>query len=177
LQRPQFARTLPVHVTMRMARHVYNLRSRRAFAVVGAAIAKAAERLGMRIVHFSVQGNHLHLIVEATTTDALSTAMQGFSIRVARGLNAMMGRRGRVLADRFHAHVLRTPSETRRAVAYVRENFRRHMREIGKPVGPRSKRRERAERRAQHGEDAGAATSCLDALRVWTRSPVRERSG
>ena len=137
LQRPQFARTFPVHVTMRMAQHVYNLRSRRAFAVVGPAIAKAAQRFGMRIVHFSVQGNHVHLIVEAEETDALSRAMQGFSVRVARGLNRMMNRHGRVLADRFHAHVLRTPTETRRAVGYVRENHRRHMRELGKPIGPR----------------------------------------
>jgi REP element-mobilizing transposase RayT len=137
LQRPQFGRTFPVHVTMRMAEHVYNLRSRRAFGVIGPAIAKAAERFGVRIVHFSVQGNHVHLIVEAATTDALSQAMQGFSIRVARGLNRMMHRRGRVLSDRFHAHVLRTPTETRRAVAYVRHNRRKHLAEFGQAVTSR----------------------------------------
>jgi REP element-mobilizing transposase RayT len=135
--RPQFARSFPVHVTIRMAAHVWNLRSRRAFRVVGPAIALAAERFGMRIVHFSVQGNHVHLIVEATETKALSRAMQGFSVRVARGLNRMMGRRGRVLGDRFHAHVLRTPTETRRAVAYVRNNYRKHFAELGKPISPR----------------------------------------
>jgi REP element-mobilizing transposase RayT len=122
---------------MRMANHVWNLRSRRAFGVVGPAIAKAAERFGMRIVHFSVQGNHVHLIVEAVETKALSRAMQGFSIRVARGLNRMMKRSGRVLGDRFHAHVLRTPTETRRAVAYVRHNRRKHLAEIGQRVSAR----------------------------------------
>lgn len=137
LQRPRFARTVPVHVTMRAAPHVWNLRSQRAFRVVGPAIAKAAERFGMRIVQFSVQGNHLHLIVEAADTRALSRAMQGFSVRVARGLNRMMKRRGRVLGDRFHAHVLRTPSETRRAVAYVRSNYRKHLAELGQRVSTR----------------------------------------
>ena len=137
LQRPQFARTHPVHVTMRMASHVWNLRTRRAFRVVGPAIAKAAERFGVRIVHFSVQGNHVHLIVEAAEASALSRAMQGFSIRVARGLNRMMKRRGRVLGDRFHAHVLRTPTETRRAVAYVRSNYRKHLAELGRRVSSR----------------------------------------
>ena len=131
------APAFPVHVTLRMASHVYNLRSRRAFRVIGPAIAKAAERFHVRIVHFSVQGNHVHLIVEAATPRALSRAMQGFSVRVARGLNRMMHRRGRVLTDRFHAHVLRTPTETRRAVAYVRHNFRKHLAQIGKPVSPR----------------------------------------
>jgi REP element-mobilizing transposase RayT len=60
-----------------MGGHVYNLRSRRAFGVIGPAIAKAASRFGMRIVQFAVQGNHVHLIVEAIATDALSRAMQG----------------------------------------------------------------------------------------------------
>ncbi len=119
---------------MRMARHVYNLRSGRAFSIIGRALSKAADRFGMRIVQFSVQGNHVHLLVEAEGTEALSRAMQGFSIRVAKGLNRMMGRTGRVLADRFHGHVLRTPTEVRRAVAYVHDNHRRHMAQVGKPL-------------------------------------------
>jgi len=133
--RERIERELPVHVTVRMARHVYNLRSRRSFSVIGRAIAKAADRFGVRILEFSVQGNHMHLVVEAAAHEALSRAMQGFSIRVAKGLNAMMKRRGRVLADRYHAHVLRTPMETRRAVLYVRHNYAKHMAQIGKPVG------------------------------------------
>ena len=134
VQRERIERLLPVHVTIRMAQHVYNLRSRRAFSVVGRAIAKAADRFGVRIVEFSVQGNHMHLVVEAGAHEALSRAMQGFSIRVAKGLNAMMNRRGRVLAERYHAHILTTPPEARWAVLYVRDNHRRHMNEIGRPV-------------------------------------------
>ena len=130
LRRLRFARVMPVHVTMRVASHVYNLRSRRSFSVIARAIAKASERFGVRIVQFSVQGNHLHLVVEAAATEALSRAMQGFSIRVAKGLNAMMNRRGRVLADRYHARPLRTPTEVRRVVAYVRHNHRKHVPDV-----------------------------------------------
>ena len=136
LRRPRFARTLPVHVTLCMARHVYNLRSRRSFSVIGRALARAADRFGVRVVRFSVQGNHVHLVLEAAATEALSRAMQGFSIRVAKGLNRMMHRQGRVLADRYHARVLRSPTEVRRAVAYVRNNHQKHMAEIGRPLSP-----------------------------------------
>jgi len=134
--REHIERALPVHITIRMAPHVYNLRSRRSFSVIGRAIAKAANRFGVRILEFSVQGNHMHLIVEAAAHEALSRAMQGFSIRVAKGLNAMMKRRGHVLAKRYHAHVLRSPTLARRVVRYVRNNYAKHMAEIGKPVGP-----------------------------------------
>ena len=77
LLRERFARLLPIHVTMRMARHVFNLRSRRSFSIVARAIAAAAERFGMRIVQFAVLGNHVHLVVEAESNEALSRGMQG----------------------------------------------------------------------------------------------------
>ncbi len=116
-----------------MAAHVYNLRSRRCFSVLGRAIGSAAERFGVRIVLFSVLGNHVHLVVEAASSEDLSRAMQGFSIRIAKGLNRLMKRSGRVLGDRFHARTLRTPREARAALAYVRSNARRH----GLSRGPR----------------------------------------
>ena len=114
-----------------MAEHVYNLRSRRCFSAIGRALGAAAERFGMRIVQFSVQGNHMHLVVEAASNEALSQAMQGLAIRVAKGLNRVMHRRGRVFADRYHARPLRTPTEVRRALVYVRDNFTHHT---GEPV-------------------------------------------
>jgi hypothetical protein len=61
--------------------------------------------------------------------------MQGLSVRLAKGLNRMMGRHGKVLADRYHTHVLRTPAETRRALAYVLLNHRSHCVRRGCAVG------------------------------------------
>src|SRR5689334_16736094 len=92
LARERFERTLPVHVTLRMAAHVYNLRSRRCFSVIARAFAAAGERFGVRIVQFAVLGDHVHIVVEAASSEALAKAMQGFSIRVAKGLNRVMNR-------------------------------------------------------------------------------------
>jgi REP-associated tyrosine transposase len=125
-RRPRVLPTTPVHVTLKMARHVFNLRARRCFTVVERALYAGAERAGMRLVQFSVQGNHVHMVVEARDGCALARGIQGLSVRLAVGLNRVMQRRGRVFADRYHAHVLRTPTEVRRAVSYVRDNFRRH---------------------------------------------------
>jgi putative transposase len=117
----------PVHVTVKMLPHVWNLRSRRGFRVLERAIFAAAQRFSMRICELAVLGNHVHLVVEAMDREALAQGMKGFAVRVARGLNRMMGRRGRVVADRYHAHNLRTPTEVRRAVTYVRNNYRNHF--------------------------------------------------
>jgi REP element-mobilizing transposase RayT len=127
---------MPLHVTLRMAPHVYNLRSRRSFRVIEAALRVGADRFDVRVIQFSVQGNHIHLLVEAPHRGALARAIQGFSIRVAKGLNRMMGRKGRVFDDRYHARILRTPTEVRHAIRYILENARKHAAERGETYAP-----------------------------------------
>jgi putative transposase len=109
-----------------MMPHVWNLRSRRCFRLLSEAFAAGCDRLGFRLVHFSVQGNHLHLVVEAPDATRLARGLQGLSVRIARRLNRLMRRTGKVFADRYHAHILRTPAEVARAVAYVLGNFSVH---------------------------------------------------
>ena len=77
-------------------------------------------------MHYSVQGNHVHLFVEAQDEKALSRGMSGLGVRVAKGLNRVMRRHGKVLDDRYHGHILRTPTEVRRAREYLLQNARRH---------------------------------------------------
>jgi hypothetical protein len=84
-----------------------------------------------RVVHFTLLGDHLHFLLEADDNEALSRGMQGLTVRLAKTLNRMMGRRGAVFADRYHAHVLRTPTEVRNALAYVLLNHQSHMLRIG----------------------------------------------
>ena len=83
-----------------------------------------------------MQGNHLHLLVEADDQQALARAMQALQVRMARGLNRVMSRKGRVFDDRYHCHVLRTPTEVRHAIRYVRDNARQHAAERGETYSP-----------------------------------------
>ena len=87
---------------------------------------KARRDPAFRVVHFTILGNHLHLIVEANGTLAFTRGVRALEIRVARGLNRMMGRKGPVFADRYDAHVLRRPAEVQNAVRYVLGNFESH---------------------------------------------------
>jgi putative transposase len=131
LRRPTLAHRFPVHVTWRMRAHVWNLRSGRCFSALSRAFLAGGAKFGFRLVHYSVQGNHIHLMVEATDERALSRGMKGLGVRIARGLNRVMGRKGSVLADRYHAHILRTPSQVARVRNYLRTNARRHYGLVG----------------------------------------------
>jgi REP element-mobilizing transposase RayT len=117
-----------------MADHVWNLRSQRSFTVIHSALSDVRDRSDFRVVEFSIQGNHLHLIAEAAGPRALATAMRAVAIRLARRLNAMMGRSGSVFEDRYYVHVLRTPAEVRNAIRYVRGNYASHAARRGEQV-------------------------------------------
>ncbi len=131
--RPPLASRFPVHVTLRVRADVPRLRTKPAYRLIRQCIV-AASREGFRVVHHSVQGNHLHLIVEAKNSQALSRGMQGLCVRLARRLNKLFGREGSLFADRYHSRILRTPSEVRAAVAYVLLNARRHAQQRGRTL-------------------------------------------
>ncbi len=134
VRRPALSHHHPVHLTFRMRPDVWNLRAKRTFRAIAAAMRGVLPRSGFRVVHFSVQGNHVHAIAEAADRIALSRGAKALGIRIAKGLNEVMHRRGPVLSDRYHVHVLRMPAEVRRAIQYVVGNAESHARRAGRPV-------------------------------------------
>jgi REP element-mobilizing transposase RayT len=116
-----------VHVTLRVGDRVWNLRSGRCFRVIESSLEEVRERFGLRVIEFTVLGNHLHLVVEADSDALLSRGMQGLAVRIAKALNRLMERCGSVFADHFHSHLLRNPTELVEALAYVLGNFARHF--------------------------------------------------
>ncbi len=141
--RPRHARANPVHVTIRAKREVAFLRAQHVFSSLRAGI-RAAQRASFCVIHFSVQGDHVHLLVEANDGAALRSGMQGLTTRLARAINKALRRRGKVWADRHHRHELTKPREVRNALAYVLLNHRKH----GARDAPRSVR-SRASMRAR----------------------------
>ena len=94
--------------------------------MVATAVAAACERNGMRICEFSMQSNHIHLLVEADGNEGLSRGMQGLLVRLARRLNRHWQRRGTVFPDRYHAVAITCPKQARNTLAYVLNNARKH---------------------------------------------------
>jgi REP element-mobilizing transposase RayT len=126
----------PVHVTLRARDTVPTLRSPRVFPILRRALS-ASLKTAFRVIHFSVQTNHVHLVVEGDDAMALVRGLQGLAGRCAKAVNRAAGRRGRVWGSRYHAHALRTPTEARRGLVYVLLNFRKHLRATP-GVDPRS---------------------------------------
>jgi hypothetical protein len=80
----------------------------------------------MRIIHYSVQGNHLHLLVEADDRECVARGMNALLSPLARALNKLWGRSGKVFPDRYHDEVISTPTQARNALRYVLQNGKKH---------------------------------------------------
>jgi len=116
-----------VHVTLRVKANLPSLRDGRFVREWRHSLAEASERGSFRVVHYSLQGDHAHLIVEAKGKQALACGMKSIGSRLARAVNRINGRSGPVLDGRYHNRSLRTPREVRRALAHVLLNARRHL--------------------------------------------------
>ena len=123
--RAPLAPRFPMHVTMRLRDGLPSLRQSAEYAVLLTSFWRGCERFGMRLGHFSVQSNHLHLIVEGQNRRSISSGIGGLAIRIARGLNKLWDRTGKVFADRYHDRILRGPREVWYALRYVLNNARK----------------------------------------------------
>ena len=115
----------PVHLTLRGARGIPSLREQVIFFEMRRALARTA-RAWFRVVQFSVQANHVHLLVEADDKASLSRGVMGVAIRMARAVNRVLERRGNVWSDRYHSRALKTPREVRNGIVYVLMNRQKH---------------------------------------------------
>src|SRR5262245_3565900 len=130
--RPAFKPYHGLHVVMRVMPAVGSLRRRSMYKALRDASITAALRERFRIVHISLQRNHVHMLVEAEHKAALARGMQGFLISAARNINSLLAtgnrrrRRGKVFADRYHLEVITSPTQAHHAISYVLNNWRRH---------------------------------------------------
>jgi REP element-mobilizing transposase RayT len=112
-------------VTLKTALHInfkvrFSIRNKSCLRHLKRAIQNARAH-GLKILHFSLQSNHVHLLVEASDNEILTRGMRSLTVTFARRIG-----RGRIQLERYHLHVLRTLRETRHAAYYVLFNQQKH---------------------------------------------------
>ena len=157
----------PLQVTIRAAPGLPSLRSARVFGALRRAIGRASvDRF--RVIHYSIQQDHGHFIVEGDEARRARGGMHGLAIRLALAVNRALGRRkGKVVGDRYHVRPLTTPRQMRTSMVYVLLNYRKHL---NAPAGidPRSSGPHFSGwHRSPRLEFADVASGAADATRGW----------
>ncbi len=129
VKREEVSEREPAHVTLRVVEDVPRLRRKPLLRAFQLSLRKVRGRKDFRVVEYSVQDDHLHLIVEASDKNALACGMKAVGSRLARAVHRVFARSGRVLAGRYHVRALKNPKEVRHALAYVLLNARQHWRQ------------------------------------------------
>jgi REP element-mobilizing transposase RayT len=144
MRRPRVTIKAPFHVTMRIKKGLPSLRKKDLFKEFKEGI-KRARGLGLYVIHFSIQSNHIHLFCESASNRAVALGMRALAGRFAKFVNARGpggiesvgnkrsrsgkasgGKNGSVFDGRYHLRVLKTPTETRNALEYVLLNTAKH---------------------------------------------------
>jgi len=116
-----------IHVVYRIRRGLPDLRTPRGLRRIEGAFRKGKERDGFALLHYSIQREHLHLMVEVKNRRKLSRGMQALGIRLAKALNSLWRRRrGGVFAERYFAVALESGRQMWRTVRYILNNGRKH---------------------------------------------------
>lgn len=124
--RPDFPGAHPCLVTMKVVKGVGSLRKKRIVREIEDSFREANERGEFRLTAYSIQRDHVHLIVEAKDRDALGRGMKSLASRLARAVNRVLERGGKVLRERYHLRVLTNPRQVWNTIRYVLCNARRH---------------------------------------------------
>jgi putative transposase len=135
VKRPPHKDRHPVHVTLRAKAGLPSFRQQRIHRLFAEVLRDQRRRRykdDFRVIHFSIQSNHIHLMVEANTErvggryDPLRSGVSGLEIAFARRLNMLLRRKGKVWDDRYHRRDLKTPTETAIGYAYLFDNYTHH---------------------------------------------------
>ncbi|MGE0548682.1 MAG: transposase [Kofleriaceae bacterium] len=131
--RPELSSRYPVHVVLRVRRGVGQLRRGKMYQAIRRVLQRYLGRADFRVVHLSIQNNHVHFLIESANKRALSRGMQSLAINCARALKLDTRHAGKVFEYRYHATQIRTARQARNALAYVLNNWRRHREDLTSP--------------------------------------------
>jgi REP element-mobilizing transposase RayT len=125
--------TNPVHVTLRARDGLPSFRNQLIHEMFREVLRRQRRRRyarSFKVIEFSIQPDHVHLVVEATgkedAHDWLRSGVSGLVISFAKQLNALLHRKGKVWGDRWHGRELGSPREVRNAIVYVFRNLAKH---------------------------------------------------
>lgn len=119
------------HITIKVRDNKADIKNKRILQSLHHAI-KRARLQGVRVLHFTLEYNHVHLVIESSNHKELHKGMQAFGISLAKKINKLKNLKGTVYKNRYHQKLLKSRSEFKNAVQYVFGNGVKHKRASSK---------------------------------------------
>ncbi len=124
-KRLTFHRTTALHLTIKINKENSGLKTIEIAKKIKASFKKLYSN-SVNLVHFTIEYDHIHLLVEAKSHLHLGKAMQSFGISLAKKLNYHRKKVGTVYKHRYHQRILKTKTEIKNVINYIFQNGKKH---------------------------------------------------
>ncbi len=122
-RREYIGRPHSLHVTVKLNRA--DIKNKSILKILRYAIQRARFR-GLRVVHYTLEHNHVHLLIEGESNLMLSKGMQGLGVSLAKKINSLLRIKGQRYKHRYHLRILRSASQVRNVINYILKNGMKH---------------------------------------------------
>ncbi|MEI8348179.1 MAG: transposase [Pseudomonadota bacterium] len=120
--REEIPKKKPVHVVWHLNPHVPPCRRKNILLIFKKAVLKG-RLMGLKVIHFSLMNNHLHLLIETENKKALAKALQSFAISFTKRLKNFNGlKKTPIFKERYFCHILKSLREVKHAIHYILMN-------------------------------------------------------
>jgi REP element-mobilizing transposase RayT len=116
----------PLHLTQRLKKGIPSLRRKEFLHLFRRSLNKA-KKFGLHVIHYSLLGNHIHMIVETRDNQALGRGMRSLGGSFAKAIQSKAGLTGGIFSGRYHLKAITNPSQMRRTLEYVLLNMCKHQ--------------------------------------------------
>ena len=127
IERPKFQRVRSFHLTIKVKKNKADIQNKKILKALHHAI-KRARLKDLKIIHYTLEYNHVHLLVEAYNNSVLHSGMQALGISFAKAVNRVKSTKGTVYKHRYHLRQISSPRDLKNVLHYIFHNGIKHRR-------------------------------------------------
>jgi REP element-mobilizing transposase RayT len=123
--RPLIIKPSSLHLTVKVKHIKADIKNKIILHLLKRAIMNG-RRQGLKIIHFSLEYDHVHLLIEADNNTLLGKGMKAFGVTFAKAINRLRKLRGAVYKHRYHFRRIESCSQLKNVLHYIFNNGIRH---------------------------------------------------
>ncbi len=116
-----------LHLTIKVRENKADIKTKLILKALHHAI-KRARLKRLRVIHYTLEYNHLHLLVECDNHKRLGKGMQAFGISIAKAINRIKLLKGAVYKHRYHLRKITSGRDLKNVLHYIFNNGIKHKR-------------------------------------------------
>lgn len=123
--RPVLTKPSSLHLTIKVQKIKADIKNKMILTMLKKAILNA-RRMGLKVIHYSLEYDHVHLLIEADNNVILGKGMQSLGVTLSKAINRTKRIKGRVYKHRYHFRKINSARELKNVMFYIFNNGVKH---------------------------------------------------